>query len=291
LLRRFVGRISRKGYCIRVWLYGMAVVCKIIGGIVMRKNGVRDIWASGGKVVNGWLGIPSSFSAEVMANADLDSLTIDMQHGIVEYQTAVTMLQGISTTNVTPLVRVPWNDPIPIMKMLDAGAYGIICPMVNTREECEKFVRACRYAPAGYRSFGPARAAIYGGADYASEANSSVITLAMIETAEAMENLEDIMSVEGLDAVYVGPTDLSISLGHAPGTKGASLEPVADNVIAAIDEILATAAKKGIKTGIQCTSGEGVRDKFQKGFDLGTITADFRLIAAGAAADVKAARS
>ena len=257
----------------------------------MRKNGVRDIWASGGKVVNGWLGIPSSFSAEVMANADLDSLTIDMQHGIVEYQTAVTMLQGISTTNVTPLVRVPWNDPIPIMKMLDAGAYGIICPMVNTREECEKFVRACRYAPAGYRSFGPARAAIYGGADYASEANSSVITLAMIETAEAMENLEDIMSVEGLDAVYVGPTDLSISLGHAPGTKGASLEPVADNVIAAIDEILATAAKKGIKTGIQCTSGEGVRDKFQKGFDLGTITADFRLIAAGAAADVKAARS
>ena len=257
----------------------------------MRKNGVREIWAAGGKVVNGWLGIPSSFSAEVMANTDLDSLTIDMQHGIVEYQTAVTMLQAISTTNVTPLVRVPWNDPIPIMKMLDAGAYGIICPMVNTREECEKFVGACRYAPEGYRSFGPARAAIYGGADYASEANSSVITLAMIETAEAMENLEDIMSVEGLDAVYVGPTDLSISLGHAPGTKGASLEPVADNVIAAIDKILAIAAKKGVKTGIQCTSGEGVRDKFQKGFDLGTIMTDFRLIAAGAAADIKAARA
>jgi len=257
----------------------------------MRKNGVREIWAGGGKVVNGWLGIPSSFSAEVMANTDLDSLTIDMQHGIVEYQTAVTMLQAISTTNVTPLVRVPWNDPIPIMKMLDAGAYGIICPMVNTREECEKFVGACRYAPEGYRSFGPARAAIYGGADYASEANSSVITLAMIETAEAMENLEDIMSVEGLDAVYVGPTDLSISLGHAPGTKGASLEPVADNVIAAIDKILAIAAKKGVKTGIQCTSGEGVRDKFQKGFDLGTITGDFRLIAGGAAADIKAARA
>ena len=257
----------------------------------MRENGIRNIWARGESVVNGWLGIPSSFSAEVMANTDLDSLTIDMQHGIVEYQTAVTRLQAVSTTNVTPLVRVPWNDPIPIMKMLDAGAYGIICPMVNTRKECEKFVGACRYAPEGYRSFGPARAAIYGGADYASEANSSVITLAMIETAEAMENLEDIMSVEGLDAVYVGPTDLSISLGHAPGTKGASLEPVADNVIAAIDKILAIAAKKGVKTGIQCTSGEGVRDKFQKGFDLGTIMADFRLIAAGAAADIKAARS
>jgi len=257
----------------------------------MRQNGVREIWGKGGKVVNGWLGIPDSFSAEVMANTDLDSLTIDMQHGIVEYQAAVTMLQAISTTNVTPLVRVPWNDPIPVMKMLDAGALGIICPMVNNRSECEKFVGACRYAPEGYRSFGPARAAIYGGPGYASEANSSIITLAMIETAEAMDNLEDIMSVEGLDAVYVGPTDLSISLGHAPGSEGASLEPVADNVIAAIDEILATAAKKGIKTGIQCTSGAGVRDKFEKGFDLGTITADFRLIAVGAAADIKVARS
>ena len=111
----------------------------------MRENGVRKKWAKGEKVVNGWLGIPNSFSAEVMANTGLDSLTIDMQHGIVEYQAAVGMLQAISTTNVTPLVRVPWNDPIPIMKMLDAGAYGIICPMVNTKEECEKFVGACRY--------------------------------------------------------------------------------------------------------------------------------------------------
>lgn len=257
----------------------------------MRKNGVREIWEGGGKVVNGWLAIPDSISAEVMARSGLDSVTIDMQHGLVEYQAAVTMLQAISITDATPMARVPWNDPIPIMKMLDAGAYGIICPMVNNREECERFVGACRYAPAGYRSFGPARAAMYAGADYAANANSSVITMAMIETAEAMENLEAIMSVEGLDAVYVGPTDLSISLGHAPGTKGASLEPVADNVIAAIDEILSMAAKKGIKTGIQCTSGDGVRDKFQKGFDLGTITGDLRLLAAGAAADIKAARS
>ena len=257
----------------------------------MQKNKLKKIWKNHKPALNGWLSINCSFTAEIMSRQSYDSLTIDMQHGIVEYQAAVTMLQAISTTNVTPLVRVPWNDPIPVMKMLDAGALGIICPMVNNRAECEKFVGACRYAPEGYRSFGPARAAIYGGPGYASEANSSIITLAMIETAEAMDNLEDIMSVEGLDAVYVGPTDLSISLGHAPGSEGASLEPVADNVIAAIDEILAMAAKKGIKTGIQCTSGEGVRDKFQKGFDLGTITSDSRLITVGAAADIKVARS
>ena len=108
----------------------------------MRKNGVREIWEGGGKVVNGWLAIPDSISAEVMARSGLDSVTIDMQHGLVEYQAAVTMLQAISITDATPMARVPWNDPIPIMKMLDAGAYGIICPMVNNREECERFVGA-----------------------------------------------------------------------------------------------------------------------------------------------------
>ena len=252
----------------------------------MRENGIRNIWARGESVVNGWLGIPNSFSAEVMSNASFDSVTVDMQHGMVDFQAGLSMLQAISTCEVTPLARVPWNDPTPIMKMLDAGAYGIICPMVNTREECQKFVGACHYAPAGYRSFGPARAVIYGGADYASEANDTIITFAMIETATAMENLDAIMSVEGLDAIFVGPSDLAISLGNPP-----SPEPVADNVIAAIQEILEAAHKHGIKAGIHCPSGKSVRDKFQKGFDFATILTDFRLMAIAAEAEIKAARS
>ena len=131
-----------------------------------RPNGVRELWQAGKPVINSWLGIPSSFSAEVMANAGWDSLVVDMQHGMIDYQMMVTMLQGISTTNTTPLVRVPWNDPAHIQKALDAGAYGIICPMINNRAEAEKFVGSCRYAPLGYRSSGPIRASFYGGSDY-----------------------------------------------------------------------------------------------------------------------------
>src|SRR3954451_22047251 len=185
--------------------------------LMARANGVREIWASGNPVVNSWLGVPSSFSAEVMAHAGWDSLVVDMQHGMIDYQMMITMLQALSTTDVVPLVRVPWNDPAHIQKALDAGAYGIICPMINNRAEAEKFVSSMRYAPLGSRSSGPSRAALYGGADSHAKANDIVVALGMIETVEAMENLDDILSVKGLDAVYVGPSDLSISMGYAPG--------------------------------------------------------------------------
>ena len=161
-----------------------------------------------------------------MAHAGWDSLVVDMQHGMIDYQMMVTMLQAISTTNTVPLVRVPWNDPAHIQKALDAGAYGIICPMINNRAEAEKFVGSCRYAPLGYRSSGPIRASLYGGADYHMKANDIVLAFGMIETAEAMENLDEIMSVKGLDAIYVGPSDLSISLRLPAGRRQA--RPVDD---------------------------------------------------------------
>jgi 4-hydroxy-2-oxoheptanedioate aldolase len=138
----------------------------------VRANRLREIWKKGEAVVNGWLSIPSSFSAEVMAHQGFDSLTVDMQHGVVDYQVAVTMLQAISTTSAIPLARVPWNDPARLMKILDAGVYGVICPMINTREEAEALVRACKYAPRGFRSWGPVRASIYAGADYGDHATS-----------------------------------------------------------------------------------------------------------------------
>src|SRR3954467_9765590 len=113
----------------------------------MRENRIRTLWAAGKAAVNGWLAIPSVFSAETMAHAGWDALTIDMQHGVVDYGAAVSMLTAISTTAVAPVVRVPWLDPGIIMKMLDAGAYGIICPMVNTRADAERFVSAMCYPP------------------------------------------------------------------------------------------------------------------------------------------------
>jgi 4-hydroxy-2-oxoheptanedioate aldolase len=153
----------------------------------MRPNNIRTVWNAGQCVVNGWLAIPSAFSAEVMAHCGWDSLCIDIQHGMVDYQTATTMMQAISTTAVTPIVRVPWNDPAIIMKCLDAGAYGIVCPMINSGEDALRFAGACRYPPMGYRSLGPIRAQLYGGSDYAAKANEEIVALAMIETMPGLE--------------------------------------------------------------------------------------------------------
>ena len=171
----------------------------------MRKNKLKKLLRDGTPVFNGWLQIPSSVSAEIMANQPWDSLTIDMQHGLVDYPNALSMLQSISTTDVTPMVRVNWNEPGQIMKVLDAGSYGIICPMVSNKKDAEKFVQACMYPPNGFRSFGPMRGLLYGGNDYAKFANEEILKFAMIETREALENLDDIMSVKGIDGIYIGP--------------------------------------------------------------------------------------
>src|SRR5438067_3851662 len=198
----------------------------------MRKNELRKTLAGGGRVLNGWLSLANSYSAEIMAHQGFDSVTIDLQHGAVDYQAAVGMLQAISTTAAVPMVRVPWNEPILTLKLLDAGAYGVICPMINSKAQAEAFVDACRYPPRGSRSFGPNRAVLYGGADYWRHANEEILLFAMVETLEALADLEGITSVDGLDGVYVGPSDLSLSMGKAP-----SLDPQDDDVVQAIKQI------------------------------------------------------
>ena len=252
----------------------------------MRENKLRTLWKSGGAAVNGWCAIPASFAAETMAHQGWDSLTIDLQHGVVDYQTAVTLLQAISTTGVVPMARVPWLEPGIIMKLLDAGAYGIICPMVNRRADAERFAGACRYAPAGYRSYGPVRALLYAGADYPEHANDTVIAMAMIETREAVENLDSILSVEGIDAVYIGPSDLSLSLGVTPKFDQEE-GPVAE----AIDLILAKAKKHGKVAGIHTGGPDYALKAVKKGFQFVTIASDARLMAAKAAEVVGAMRA
>ena len=243
----------------------------------MRDNRLRTLWKSGGAAVNGWLAIPNSFATETMAHQGWDSLTVDMQHGVVDYQAMVTMLQAISTTDTMPVVRVPWLEPGILMKTLDAGAYAVICPMVNTREDAQKLVAWTSYAPRGTRSFGPVRALLYGGADYPQHANDTIVRFAMIETAQALDNLDAILSVEGLDAVYIGPSDLSLSLGCTPTMD--ELEPKAAQ---AVDHILARAKAHGVVAGIHNTSPESALARIAKGFQFVTVSSDARLIAAGA---------
>ena len=243
----------------------------------MRENRLRTLWKSGGAAVNGWLSIPNSFSAETMAHQGWDTLTIDMQHGMIDYQAMIPMLQAISTTATVPVVRVPWLEPGILMKTLDAGAYGVICPMVNTREDAQKLVAYTHYAPRGTRSFGPVRATLYAGADYAQHANDTIVTFAMIETAQALDNLDDILSVEGLDAIYIGPSDLSLALGCTPTFD--DLDPQAAE---AVEHILARAKAHGVVAGIHNGTPESALKRIAKGFQFVTISSDARLIAAGA---------
>ena len=242
----------------------------------MRENRLRTLWKGGGAAVNGWLAIANGFSAETMAHQGWDALTIDLQHGVVDYAAMVTMLQAISTTPTVPVVRVPWLEPGILMKSLDAGAYGVICPMVNSREDAQKLVAWTHYAPRGMRSYGPVRALLYGGADYPQHANDTIVVFAMIETAQALDQLDAILSVEGLDAIYIGPSDLSISLGCKPAFD--ELEPPAAQ---AVDHILARAKAHGVVAAIHNGTPEAALARIAKGFQFVTIGSDARLLAAG----------
>jgi 4-hydroxy-2-oxoheptanedioate aldolase len=251
----------------------------------VRENTVKTIWARGETVVNGWLSIPSAFSAEVMAHQGYDSLVVDMQHGVIDYQTAVTMLQAISTTPVIPLARVPWNDPAFLMKILDAGAYGVICPMINNRVQAEQLVRSCKYPPLGYRSFGPVRASLYAGMDYAQKANDTILVMPMIETAEALQNLDEILSTPGVDAIYVGPADLSLALGCTP-----KLDQTEAPVVEALGKILAACKRHNVVAGLHnATSGYALK-MIAQGYRFVTLASDSRFLAAKAAEEAAAVK-
>jgi 4-hydroxy-2-oxoheptanedioate aldolase len=242
----------------------------------MRENRLRTLWKQDKAAVNGWLAVPNGFSAETMAHQGWDSLTIDMQHGVIDYQAMVGMLQAISTTDTVPVVRVPWLEPGIIMKTLDAGAYGVICPMVNTAEDAQRLVAYTRYAPRGTRSFGPVRALLYAGADYAQHANDTIVAFAMIETAQALDNLDAILSVDGLEAIYIGPSDLSLALGCRP-----VFDDPDPKAVQAIEHILERAQAHGVVAGIHNGVPDVALARVAKGFRFVTVGSDARLLAAG----------
>lgn len=247
---------------------------------------LKEHWATGRAALNGWLAIPNGFAAEIMARQGWDSLTVDMQHGVVDYRDAIPMLTAIATTDTIPMVRVPWFDPGIVMKAIDAGALGVICPMVNSRAEAEAFASCLRYAPRGRRSFGPIRATVAHGAGYVKNADDMITGFAMIETRAALDALDDILAVAELDGVYIGPNDLALSLGQAP-----RFDPVDPPVFDAILHILARAKHFGKRAAVHTGSAGYARMMVEKGFDLVTVGSDARFIADGAAAAVGAFRS
>jgi 4-hydroxy-2-oxoheptanedioate aldolase len=253
----------------------------------MRNNVARSKLVLRQPVINGWCSIPCAYAAEIMAHQGYDSLTIDLQHGAMSYETAFAMLQAISTTGTVPLARVPWHDPGLMMKLLDAGAYGLICPMVDSAATAEAFVAACRYPPRGTRSFGPNRATLYSragsSAAYAASADAEILLLAMIETRDGLDNLEAILSVPGLDGIYVGPGDLSLALGAPP-----SMAPSDPAVVTAIASTLSAAQRHDRFAAIHTDGPETARKRFAEGFGMCTLQNDVRLLSDGANGQVAA---
>ena len=255
----------------------------------MTTNKLKKIWDKNNYALNGWVSINNPFSAEIMSRQNYDTLTIDMQHGLIDYSDLIGILQAITGSGVMPIVRVPWLDPAYIMKSLDAGAEGIICPMINNKQEAEQFVSFMKYPPLGNRSFGPTRQNVVNGTDYFKNANNNVLCIAMIETDEAMKNLNEIISTDGLDAVYIGPADLT--LGTTQGRLPPGMDREEEEMIERIKNILSVSKKLGKRACLHCVKTSYAIQAIKWGFDLVTLNSDTRLLASSAADSINEFRN
>jgi 4-hydroxy-2-oxoheptanedioate aldolase len=249
-------------------------------------NKLKARLAAGKACVNGWLAIPSGFSAEVMAQCGWDSVTVDMQHGVQDYLSMVQCFQAMTAHPVTPLVRVPWNEPGIIGKVLDGGAWGVICPMVNNHAEAQRLVESCLYPPGGKRSNGPIRAAMYGEAsNYQKIANDEVLVIPMIETQDGIDNIDEILSVPGISGIYIGPSDMGLSLGMIP-----TLDREEPRILEIYQKLLDSCRRHGKWAGLHNGTPAYAARMIQMGFRFVTIANDSGLMARAAREAVTATR-
>lgn len=251
----------------------------------MRTNKVKELWKSGKAPTVAWCNTPDTYVAELMAHVGFDALLLDMQHGMtIGPDRAGPWLQTVSTTDTVPMVRVPWNEPFFIQWALDAGAYGIVVPLVNNYEEATKAGGACRYPPLGYRSTGANRGRFYGGADYMQHANEEIICLVMIESIRTVDHLEEMASAPGIDGFYIGPGDLALSLGITSGDQSAEHAK-------ACQKVLEVAKSHGLIAGIHCGSPEAVLKRQAEGFMFCQVMTDVSALSAAAGVALQAVRS
>jgi 4-hydroxy-2-oxoheptanedioate aldolase len=237
---------------------------------------VRDKLNEGRPLFGAWAAMGSPFSAEIMCSEGPDYVCIDQQHGLADYGLLLHMLRAIEAFGVAPLTRVLSNDPALIGQALDAGAQGVIVPMVNNAEEAARAVSGCRYPPQGVRSFGPTRAALALGSTDVAALGQGALCLVMVETRQGLENIKEIVQTPGLDGVYIGPADLALGLGLTPNLETSNPEHEA-----AIELILKTCLENGVLAGIQCSAGKAAYRMAQRGFRIVTFAKDSALIATG----------
>ncbi len=228
------------------------------------KNPLKQKLRDGKSVIGTFVGLGHPDVTEWLAHAGFDWLLLDAEHGPLGFETLERMMQSMGGTGCVPIVRPQWNDPVIIKRVLDIGAYGVLVPWVNSREEAVNAVKACRYPPEGIRGWGPRRAAQFD-PDYFGTANNEVLVAVQIETAKALDNLDEILGVPGIDACYVGPFDLSCSLGYG-------IPPKWDNpqYLAAFDRVIAASKRHNKPAGIFASS-ENIRWALEKGFRFNTV--------------------
>jgi 4-hydroxy-2-oxoheptanedioate aldolase len=250
----------------------------------VRPNKVKALWKQGKAAVALWVATGDPYVAEIFAHSGVDAVVIDMQHGIaITPERVVECLRAISSSEAVPIVRVPWNDPAYIQYVLDAGAYGVIVPLVNTYEEAVKAGGACRYPPLGYRSVGPNRARLYGGPDYFSHANEEIICLVMVEDIRTIPHLEQMVRAPGIDGFYIGPSDLAVSMGLGPGSE----QPDARHQ-EACRRVLEVAQAHGKVAGRHAYTGEEAARYLAQGFLFCPVGSDVRFLEVGAQAALRA---
>ena len=246
------------------------------------KNILKEKLKQGQPVIGTFVGLGHPDVTEVLSRLGFDWLVIDGEHSPMSFETMQLLLQSMNGSNCVPIIRPQWNDMVIIKRALDIGAYGLLIPWVNTKEEAEYAVRACKYPPEGLRGFGPRRAALFD-PDYSQTANDEILIIAQIETRKALSNLDDILSVKGIDACYIGPVDLSFSFGlGSPKWENPEYLEAFDNVLAA--------AKKWGKPAGMFTFIENIEWAIKKGFILNTVDSADRFLLQGAKMALEKAR-
>jgi 4-hydroxy-2-oxoheptanedioate aldolase len=243
----------------------------------MKKNTVKEKLVAGKPSVGTWLSLASPISAEYMAHSGFDWLVVDTEHSPIGFETTVQCFQAICTTDTIPMARVAWNDSMLMKRLLDAGAMGLVVPMVNSAEEAEKAVKSMKYPPEGFRSLGGGRASIYG-SDYMSWANDEIAVIVQIEHIDAVNKADEILSVKGVDACFIGPNDLAGSMGLKPDIH--CRHPEHEK---AVMQVLETAKKVGKPAGIHCVTVEAVNRRIDQGFQFIAMSSDAGLLRESAA--------
>ena len=247
---------------------------------------VRERWAAGEVALNAWSTFGGASAASVLAATGFDAVTVDLQHGEHARERLGEVVAAIERAGAVPFVRLGWNDPTSVMRALDLGARGLICPMIDTAEDAAAFVRFCRYPPLGARSYGPVRSAFGTGRRQTDAANESALAFAQIETSEGWANVEAICATAGLDGVYVGPADLSLALGFE---SFADLS--APDMLDALDRVVAAASARGVVPGIHAPSVERVVEMARRGFRFVGAAGDAELLRRGAAESIERTRA